>query len=219
MLQNLMRQTLVIMKPLLRSSGILYGSVHVKMIIQLQKKKGLNYSKNSINYLSIFLFRSRLIEIFYILLKNNAVILKWFFKSLEESIVESRTEGTQGYVAGFDLIESLTSQYAKTDENEFFFGSEHLLNLFQKLIVDLNGSDENSEYLSCLFDSLSQFFQNLKLKEQNEPNLVQIQFKIIENLLDLVLSEQFDNIFKQNWPNYSALIIKCSLVFKSFSSS
>lgn len=143
--------------------------------------------------------------------------MQWFFKSLEESIVESRTEGTQGFITGFDLIESLTSHYAKTDENGIFFGSELLLRLFQKLIRDLHYSDENFEYLSYLFDSLSQVFNNLKLKEQNEPNLVKIQFDIIENLLDLVLSEKFVKIFKPNQTNSSALIIKCSLVFKYFS--
>lgn len=149
--------------------------------------------------------RRKIIEIFYILIKNDLNVLKWLFESIGESFKANKLDKpTNSFLISLEIIETLSSFYSADKEITLNDLPVFVLDTFESYIQDL--TNNNLECLSRFFDCMRLTFQNLNKVDKRFNKMDQI----VEILLELVVQNNSD-LFSN-----SEIILKASFIFKVY---
>ena len=149
--------------------------------------------------------RRKIIEIFYILIKNDLNVLKWLFESIGESFKANKLDNpTNSFLISLEIIETLSSFYSADKEITLNDLPVFVLDTFESYIQDL--TNNNLECLSRFFDCMRLTFQNLNKVDKRFNKMDQI----VETLLELVVQNNSD-LFSN-----SEIILKASFIFKVY---
>lgn len=182
--------------------------------------------------------RSKIIDIFFLLLNQNQNCQEWFFRALDETLCSQKTNenASRGLVNTFEIVEKLAMLKLNNERNkakkETADGDKlvvieklnsnvslQMLKLFQKFYdVYLREHELNEDCLFHWSSSLSKSIECFnELKKLDPHHLNEEAIKILDDLVDNLLQTIiFDSKLNYLFKNGQA-IAKVSQIFKIYS--
>lgn len=147
-----------------------------------------------------------MIEIFYMLIKNDANVLIWLFNTIDDSFKENKSSDKQplnSFMISLEIIEILSESLSRDEKLTLNDLPEYILNSFENLIKDLDSLNEDC--VIRLFDCMRSTLLNFSKLDRR---FVKVD-KLVESLLEMsVTNSRFNN---------AQVVRKLSYIFKVYS--